>query len=248
MAEETKTPQTTDEVVEKQAGATEPQTAETIAKTESGAVSKPQEETKPEALKVEEKPKEQKRTFTEEEWAKRESELNKQSAELQRLLAQRQMELEIERQTKAEIEQQAKDLKEVDEGKISQEEAGLRQQARESQKKLAQAFNQQSTMLRQMATQAEQLGRVLAAQDFGKEYELTTEQVTELLSDKDLKTPAEMKAKAANLALEKARTELKKTKEPQERFDKGQTGGTGGGEPSDEKQLESRYPTMFKKK
>uniref|UniRef100_A0A6M3J1Q5 Uncharacterized protein n=1 Tax=viral metagenome TaxID=1070528 RepID=A0A6M3J1Q5_9ZZZZ len=246
MPEDKNIPQVTGEVEEKLSGTTESQIVESTTEAEPGAVSEPREGVTPEVPKGE-KPKGQTRTYTQDEWAKRESALNKQSAELQKRLAQTSMELEIQRQTSLETTQRAKDLKEVEDGVISQTEAEGRQRMRESQKQQNQVLYQQSTTLRQMAQQAEDIGRILAAQDFGKKYELTPEQTNELLSNTDIKSPAEMEARAANLALDKVKGEVQKNKEAPEHFDKGQVGTAGKGAPSDEQILKQRYPTMFKK-
>lgn len=246
MLEDKNIPQVTGEVEEKPSGTTESQIVESTTEAEPGAVSEPQKGVTPEVPKGE-KPKGQTRTYTQDEWAKRESALNKQSAELQKRLAQTSMELEIQRQTSLETTQRAKDLKEVEDGVISQTEAEGRQRMRESQKQQNQVLYQQSTTLRQMAQQAEDIGRILAAQDFGKKYELTPEQTNELLSNTDIKSPAEMEARAANFALDKVKGEVQKNKEAPEHFDKGQVGTAGKGAPSDEQILKQRYPTMFKK-
>jgi len=217
----------------------------------------PQVESVPEAVEaeipqlaeqpgVEEKPQvEPKRTYTQEEWSKRESEKDKEIAQTREHLAQLAMQAELYQMQRAETEAKARDRREVDEGTITISEATQREQARQQQWQQGQTVVQTQAVLRQMAQQTEQYGRLLAAQDFGKEYNLSQEQITELLSDKDTRTPGDMRAKAANLALERLQGELKKSKGAPPKFDQGLSGGVGESTP--EKALKGRYPTMFKK-
>ena len=237
MTEGTNQSQEIEAQVVEPVGDKEPQVVETPEPEKLGAEAKPQ--------KVEETPKPG-RTYSQEEWSKRESAKDTENAQLRNQLAQASMQAEIRQMQQAEAQAKAKDLKEVDEGLITSSEATQRAQARTQQAQQYQTMVQQHQILRQMAQQTEGFGRVLAAQDFGEEYELTTEQITELLSDKNIKTPGDMKAKAANLALEKMRGELKAQKEQPEKFDQGQKGG--GEIPTPEKALKNRYPSMFPKK
>ena len=200
-----------------------------------------------ETQKVEETPKPA-RTYTQEEWSKRESAKDKEIAQYRAQMAQLSRQAEISQMQQAEAVAKSKDQREVDEGLITVSEASQREQARNQQKSQQQTIIQQQQILRQMAQQGEGYAKVLAAQEFGKEYELTPEQITEILDDKELKTPGDMRAKAANLALEIVKGELKKTKEKPEKFDQGQKGG--GGVLTDEKTLKERYPNspeLFKK-
>lgn len=201
-------------------------------------------EVKPQDAEVKEPPKAE-RTYSQQEWSKRESAKDTEIAQIRSQMAQVSMQAEIYQMQQAEAEAKAKDQREVEEGVITTSEATQREQVRLQQKQQQQVVVQQEKMLRQMSQQTEQYGRVLAAQDFGKEYELTPEQITELLSDKEIKTPGDMKAKAATLALERAQGELKKSKEKPEKFDQGLKGG--GETLTDDKKLEKRYPSMFKK-
>ena len=212
-------------------GAETSQLTEPIEQQQLGA-EQPQEEPKP-------------RLYSQEEWSKRESAKDTEIAGIRDQMAQLNMASDIAKAQHTEELARSKDQKEVDEGTISASEATQREQARVQQRQAETTVSQQQQMLRQMSQQTEQYGRVLAAQDFGKEYELTSEQVTELLSDKEVRTPGDMRAKAANLALEKVRGELKKSKEKPEKFDQGQKGG--GETSTPEKALKTRYPTMFKK-
>ena len=193
--------------------------------------------------RVEETPKPA-RTYSQKEWSKRESEKDKENAQLKQQLAQLNLQSEIFRMQQEEASARSKDQKELDEGVITDSDATQRQQVRMQQRQSQLAFAQQQQMASQMAEQTEQYGRILAAQDFGKEFELNEEQIGELLKDKDIKSPSDMKAKAATLALERLQIEFKKTKTVPPKFDQGQQGGI---EQSGEKRLKGRYPSMFKK-
>lgn len=213
-----------------------PQPTEPIEQLKLGAEKQPQAEAKPP---------EPEKTYTQEQWSKRESEKDTEVAQIKEQMMQQAMQAELLGKQRAETEAKTKDQKDVEEGTITQSEASQKEQARQQQRQQQQTMAQAQTTLRQMAQQTEQYGRVLAARDFGKEYELNEEQIAELLSDKDMKTPGDMRAKAANLALERTRGELKKSKEAPPNFDQGLSGG--GEEKTPEKQLKERYPSMYKK-
>lgn len=227
--------------VEEKVGDEKPQSEEKPEEQPLGAEEKPQEG---EAEKPTEEEKKE-RIYSQEEWSKRESAKDREIAQIREQMAQVSMQAEIQKMQRAEIQAKAQDQKEVNEGTITPSDAAQREQARTQQGQLQQKIVQQTQMLRQMAEQSEQYGKFLASQDFGKKYDLTPEQVTELLEDKELKTPGDMEAKAASLALEKVRGELKKSKEKPEKFDQGQKGG--GEVLTEDKKLKKRYPSMYKK-
>jgi len=197
----------------------ETQVAEPTEEVQPGAEETPQAEA--------ETPPPPERAYTQAEWSKRESELNKQISELQKQSSQMQLEKQIAELEQHEKQSREKDQKDVDEGVITQAEASQRQQQRQNQLRQRIAFQQQMQGAQKLMAEAEQMGRVLAAQDFGKKYKLSDEQVTELLSDKEISTPQAMEAKAANLALEKTQGELKKAQAIPQRFDQGQMGSAG---------------------
>ena len=212
--------------------------AEVIPEPEQlGAEEKPQEVEPPKA--------EQPRTYSQEEWSERESKKDTEIAQSRNQLAQLNLQTEIFRAEQAEREATTRDQKEIDDGSLTTAEAEKRRDVRTQQRQTTETLARQQQTLRQMSQQTEQYGRVLAAQDFGKEYELTSEQITELLNDKDVRTPGDMKAKAANLALERVWGELKKVKGTPPKFDQGQIGGAPVATP--EKSLKERYPSMHKK-
>ena len=192
-------------------------------------------ETKPLGAEVKE------RTYTQKEWSKRESAKDKEIAEIKKQIAQISQQSQVERIQQVEMQARANDQREVEGGIITPQDASLRAQNRYHKVQSDLTLAQQQETLVQMSSQTEQYGRVLAAQDFGKEYELGQDEIAELLSDTDLKTPSDMKAKAATLAWEKTQTELKKSRGAP-KYDQGLQGGDTA-----TKTLKSRYPTMFKK-
>ena len=215
MPEENQSQDETTQVAET-VGAETPQLDEPTGEEKLGTEEtpqEPQEEVKP-------------RTFTQEEWSKRESEKDKETNLLREQLARISMQGEIDKAQQAEAVAKSKDQREVEEGAMTTSEASQREQTRVQQTQTATVVAQQKQAMSQMAQQTEQYGRVLASQDFGKEYELTSEQITELLSDKDVKTPGDMKAKAADLALERERGKAKKATEEPPKFDQGVSGAT----------------------
>ena len=229
MENETIQPQVEEVKVEAQVEVEAPQ-AEAEPEQEQLGAEKPQEV-------VEEKPPEPLRTYSQNEWSKRESEKDKEIAHARDQLAQLNLQAEITKSQQSEREATARDQKEIDDGSLTTVEAEKRRDVRTQQRQTDEAIAKQQQTLHQMAQQTEQYGRVLAAQDFGKKYGLTSDQITEILSDKDVKTPGDMRAKAADLALERERGETKKAKEPSQKFDQGQSSNSGGELPTTAKGL-----------
>ena len=183
------------------------------------------EVTEPGAVQAESQKAEEK-ALTQEEWSKREAAIL--SAKDREIEGYRQREFEQatrQWQTQlqnAEVQAQARDKAEVDEGVITLNEAERRRRSRVAwQQQLLQIDVQRQAAEKVMA-EAEQYGRVLAARDFGQTYGVKPE---ELLKDKSLTSPAQMEARAASLALEKAKAELKKMSQLPQHFDQGQLGG-----------------------
>ncbi len=229
MSEENQ-PQVEEAKVVEPVGEEIPQPAEQPEPEQLGAEEKPQE-------KVEEKPPEPPRTYSQDEWSKRESEKDKEISHARDQLAQLNLQAEITKSQQSEREATARDQKEIDDGSLTTVEAEKRRDVRTQQRQTDESIAKQQQTLRQMSQQTEQYGRVLAAQDFGKKYGLTSDQITEILSDKDVKTPGDMRAKAADLALERERGETKKAKEPSQKFDQGQSSNSGGELPTTAKGL-----------
>ena len=194
---------------------------------ETPVVETPGAEKVEEAEKPSEIPKE--RTYSQEEVGKIQAASDKKVADIQKQLYQRAMQEEIAKQEQSERETSANDRKAVDDGLITSDEANQRKGIRTQQLQTSRGLMQQQQVLGQMRTEAEALGKTLAARDLGKEYDLNDKQITELIADKDVKSPADMKAKAASLANERLRDELKKVKSAPQKFDSGQS-SMGGGE------------------
>jgi len=191
-----------------------PQVAELTEEPTHGAETEPQKEPEP---KVE-------RKYTQAEWSEREAAKDREIAQHRQAMTQLYMQQQIAQAQAAEAQAQATDRQAVDEGEITASEAAQRQQQRQQAVQQQQVQRQQMAAAQQVMAQAEQAGRILAAQDFSKQYEIDA---TELLSDKSLTSPAMMEAKAAKLALEKTRGELKAAKTGPETFDSGQVGSVG---------------------
>lgn len=165
------------------------------------------------------------RTYTQEEWSKRESAKDQEAAQLRDALARQAMQSEITKAQQVEATAQAKDRQDVEEGTITQDEASRRSQARAVQRQTEMNILRQQQVASQMYQQTEMYGRVLAAQDFGKQYGLNDEQVKEILTDMELRTPDAMRAKAADLAYERERG---KSTMPKPVYDSGVLGTSGG--------------------
>jgi len=205
MTEEQNQPPAEGTQTTEQAGDITPPPAEPTAETQPGA---------------EEKPQKAPRTYTEQEWSEREKAKDTEIAEYRTLLARQALEQQAAQAGAIEKEARAQDEKAVEAGEITSAEAAQRAQQRQQEAS-------QQIAARQLMTRAEEAGRILAAQDFGKKYNLEEAQIAELLSDKSLDSPAAMEAKAAKIALEKTQEELKAAKEVPQTFDSGQLGTTG---------------------
>lgn len=164
------------------------------------------------------------KTRTEEEWRKRESAKDAEINTYKTAASEAAMQAQIAAQEKAEATAKAKDQNDIDQGLITQAEAKQREQAR--QRAIA------------MQPQMEQMGRMMAAQEFGGRHGVNP---FDLLSDQSIKTPQQMEAKAKELAQTKSDTEkktvsdkietleaeIKALKEGEPLFDKGQQGAGG---------------------
>ena len=200
---------------------------------ELGAEEKPQEEKPKEVPKP-------KRTYTEDEWAKRESEKDKEAAALRQALAQINMQGQISEAERLEKEASKKDKESVEQGLITAEDAKEREQVRKERAQLYFATLK-------LKGEQEDIAKTKVAQTIAQKYGISAE---ELLSDKEVKSPVDMVEKAASLAqkklterLETLEGELKAFKEGEQKFDRGQQGGM-----TQEKSLKSRYPSMYKNK
>ena len=201
-----------------------PQVEETQVTTDAGLEVPPQptEPTAELTPGAEQEP--QERQYTQKEWSEREAAKDREIAGIRRVLVQQALRAESERRAGEEAQAQAQVRQAVDAGEITESEARERLQGRQRELQHEQYLRQQMAAVQGMQAQGEQLGRVLAAQDFAKRYEVDAEV---LIRDKSLTTPHSMEAKAAQLALEKVRAELKAVRQPAETFDSGQVGSAG---------------------
>lgn len=199
---------------------------------EAGAEPEPEPEPKPEgelpgageqpqAEPREGEPPPTERTYSQEEWSERESKKDQEIAAERNARAQMAMQSQIVAQQQAEATAQAKDRSDLDQGLITQAEAQQRYQGRMREM--------------QMLPRVEQMGRMMAAQDFGERYGVNP---YELLSDKVIRTPQQMEDKAKELAQSKSDTEkktvsdeiakltakIKALEEGEPQFDSGQVG------------------------
>ncbi len=226
------------------------QPQETIAEIPTGKPveeSQPVESAKPGVEKVGEKPAPQEkpkvtRTYSQEEWEKREAEKDKEAAALRRSLSQISLQKQITDAQEIERQAQSKDRTAVQEGMMTQEAADAASQLRQRQTRLHLGEIQ-------LQTEQEAIAKEKVAREIAKKYGVD---VDILLNDDKIQSPADMIDKAANLRhssytdrIEKLEAELKTLKEGEPKFDKGQAGG--GGELTQEKRLKSRYPSMYKK-
>jgi len=186
------------------------------------------------------------RVYSQKEWSERESAKDKEASDLREQVSQLAMKAQIAEATKLESEARTKDQKDIDDGKITEDEARQRQQYRQADA--------------QMQPKREQMGRLMAAQDFGDKYNINP---FELLKDKSLKTPDEMEAKAKQMSqgaleaerkkvsdeLEDLKAEIKAIKEGSPKFDQGQSGTTGSALPDTAKgKIKAGWEELSKKK
>ena len=192
-----------------------PQVDESKETEQPGAVEQPQ-------AGAEEAPK--LRTYSQEEWSKRESEKDTEIGGLKNTLSQAAMRAQIAEQQLTETTAQAKDQNEVDQGLLTEVEAKQRQQER------VRAIQAQPRI--------EAMGRLMAAQDFGERYGINP---YELLNDKSIQTPKAMEAKAKEISqatsdaeklkvsdeVDELKARIKVLEEGEPRFDRGQSGTSG---------------------
>ena len=146
------------------------------------------------------------RTFTQEEVSKIQSSRDQEMAGMANALAQERMQTQITRAEATETQYNNQDLRAVDEGTMTMEQAGQRATQRKEAVKTylgnQQAQEQQMASYNAMSQQAEQLGRIMAANDFAKQYSVDADT---LIGNEGLKTPDQMRAGALELALEKSK-------------------------------------------
>lgn len=188
------------------AGAITPQPAEQLVEGQTGAEVAPQKPTPP-----------AERTYTQEEWSKRESAKDRENAQLRQALEQQTLQHQIELE-------ETKDQRAVENGDLTEEQASQKKQQRYQAVQQTIAREQENEIHRRAQAHTEEGLRILAAQEMAKDYGVDA---LELIKDKTLVSPVLMDAKAAKLAWDKTKAELRAAKEAPETFDSGLQGTTG---------------------
>ena len=136
------------------------------------------------------------------------------------LLARQALDREIADAEAIEEQFQSQDRIAVDNGEMTATDATQRsrqrQEATRADFERRQRQNQETASARQLMQQAEDYGKVIAAEDFAKEFGVERDV---LINDRSLTTPALMRVKARELALEKREAKLK----GRDTFDSSQT-------------------------
>jgi hypothetical protein len=164
------------------------------------------------------------RVYSEAEWNKRQSELDKQINEFRGLAGRATLELQAEQARNVEAMARAQDARLVEDGDLTQADANQRAYQRQADLQLAQQRQQEVAGHQRLMAHGEQLGRAIAAQDYAQEFGVD---VNELLADASLTGPDAMRLKARELSLD-ARENKARAEGPQETYDGG-GGGNGGG-------------------
>lgn len=164
------------------------------------------------------------RTYTQEEVSGIESKKDQEIHQYRQALAQQALQVQIQEAEVAEARAQADDRVAIESGELTELDAKQNQQQRldagRQDRARRQTIAQEQEMIQGLRTEGEQLGRVMAAEDFAKEYGIDREK---LLKDTSLKTPDAMKLKARELQLDKREAALNDG----ETFDGGQGAGAG---------------------
>ena len=164
------------------------------------------------------------RTYTQDEVAKIQSTNDQRLAQVVSDNARLKLERQIEQAQRVEDQYAAMDATEVEAGTLTSEAANQRRVQRrnaiasqvENQRKSA----EQSAAYEAVNVELEKRGRLVAAQDYAKEYGVD---VDALLHDKSLTSPDKMEAAALKIALQKSKDDRPGT----ETFDSGRVGQTG---------------------
>lgn len=189
----------------------DPQVVETESKV-AVAGAEPQPETEPKVIQPGVQPSTLptpplRRTYSEEEFSQQMGKFQAETAQAREVVNRLAMEHQIRLAQEAEQKLVAKDQQDVEQGLITESDAGQRKALRDQTAQLQQGAAQLQQFVQQQATQGEALGRILMAQDLAKEYGVN---VDDLLNGKELTTPLQMVTKAAKLAIAKLKEEAKK--------------------------------------
>jgi len=172
----------------------------------------------------------QPRTYTEAEWAARESAKDKEAASLRQMTARFALQLQAERVEKAEATAAAQDARAVDQGEITELDAAQRVHTRANDRKEAAERAERDKGDRNIRAESEQLGRIQAATDFAAQHGVDAKALFQ--ASINFTKPEEMEREAKVMAREAAieqREAAFRDANPEE-FDGGGGGGvTGGG-------------------
>lgn len=221
MEVEQKTQPPVEETVEvvEQAGAVEsPPPAEQPTDVQLGA-----EQTVEEAPEKKEEPTPP-RTYSEEEWAKRQSTMDQALAASNQRVVQLTSQAQIDAAKATEDLALAQDHQAVEGGEITEAQAAQNATRRRQEAARQWETNQQLAVAQQAIAQGEQASRILVAQKLGKKYGVDAEA---LMNDASLTSGELMELKASNLKTERLETEAKAAKTPTEIFDSGLLGSMG---------------------
>jgi hypothetical protein len=164
------------------------------------------------------------RVYSQEEFSASQSAKDKEIAALRTESAREKLQNQINQVEATEAEATAVDQESVEAGTMTQEVATQRQTQRRvaAVREFTDRQDRENTVAThtRMSEEVEVMGRVMAAEDFGKQYGVDPKI---LLEDKGLRTWPEMKVKAADLALEEAKT----AKPGTETYDSGRVSTSG---------------------
>jgi hypothetical protein len=165
------------------------------------------------------------RTFSQAEVSAMESAKDREIAVLQATSAQSALMEQIRRAEGAEAQAQEADSEQVEAGEMTQVDAnsrrGQRQMAVKSEMQRRSRMQQEDSVHANMRNEMEAMGRIRASEDFGKEYGIDPKT---LAGDATLENVDQMKAKALELALAKAKAD----KPGEESFDSSHVSSRGG--------------------
>jgi len=202
MAEDVKPAQAEVTSAETQPGTTEPQVVEPSTEVRSDQATEPQKE----------------RVYSAKEWQEREAARDREIAGHRQVIAQLALRQQIAQTQAQENQAAAKDNAAVERGEITEQDAQQRQQQRAETLQFQEQQHQAREVTQRVLVQGEAVGRILAANDLAKEYGVDA---AVLVADKAITNYDQMEAKAAKLALRKAKTSG-------ETFDSGHVGGASG--------------------
>ncbi|MFA5377189.1 MAG: hypothetical protein WC455_15670 [Dehalococcoidia bacterium] len=209
------------EQAEVAAGADQHQPETETKQTQPGAEAKAITPEKAEKAEPEKKPK----LYTEEEVRQREADITskqqQQTEQWRRQALQQAMQQEIAKAQEAERQATAKDAEDVQTGVITQSDADRRQRIRQSTAEAEARLNQMRQQDAELTAKSNVAAKAVMAQEMGKEFELSDEDVKALITDKAITTPEMMIRRAAKLSQDNLKTQLQKAKVQPETFDKG---------------------------